>query len=100
MKWSMQRPSGTANHTVNFPNVSRSYDATRSAVRFWGYDRAMENSFFVTSEALRHIQPNLQSDEEGLLLAFDQNRNLIYEVAARVFARGHRDAYNLVVADF
>jgi hypothetical protein len=25
---------------------------------------------------------------------------LIYEVAARVFARGHRDAYNLVVADF
>jgi hypothetical protein len=100
MKWSMQRPSGAVNQTVNFPNISRSYDATRRAVRFWGYDRAMESSFFVTCEALQHVQPNLQLDEVGLLSAFDQNRKLIYEVAARVYARGRRDAYNLVVADF
>jgi|GEM_PF-3111735 len=23
---------------ITFPNLSRSYDATRRAVRFWGYD--------------------------------------------------------------
>ncbi len=38
---------------LNFPNFSRSYDSTRHAVRFWGYDSAMETSFFVNAEALR-----------------------------------------------
>jgi len=28
--------------SLMFPNESRSYDATRRAVRFWGYDHAME----------------------------------------------------------
>ena len=36
---------------IMFPNASRSYDATRHAVRFWGYDSAMEWSFFVTVDA-------------------------------------------------
>jgi uncharacterized protein DUF1488 len=100
MKWPGQRPSNAVNQTVAFPNISRSYDATRRAVRFWGYDRAMESSFFVTWDALQHIQPNLQPNEEGLLWAFDRNRKRIYETAAKVYARGRRDAYNLVVADF
>jgi len=30
---------------LNFPNQSRSYDATLRAVRFWGHDGAMEASF-------------------------------------------------------
>ncbi|MGC2824133.1 MAG: DUF1488 family protein, partial [Pseudolabrys sp.] len=30
------------NMAITFPNRSRSYDATRRAVRFWGYDRSME----------------------------------------------------------
>ncbi|MGB9389555.1 MAG: DUF1488 family protein, partial [Xanthobacteraceae bacterium] len=34
--------------TLTFPNQSRSFDATRCAVRFWGHDGAMEASFFVT----------------------------------------------------
>jgi uncharacterized protein DUF1488 len=38
-----------------FPNSSRSYDATRRAVRFWGHDSAMEWSFFVTAEALQCV---------------------------------------------
>jgi len=100
MSWFGQRPSIAVNQTVTFPNISRSYDATRHAVRFWGYDRSMENSFFVTSEALKHIQPNLQPDETGFLWAFDSNRKLIYETAAKVYARGRKSAYNLVVADF
>ena len=50
------------NTTINFPNRSRSYDATRRAVRFWGYDRSMESSFFMTADALKRIQPDLQLD--------------------------------------
>jgi hypothetical protein len=46
-----------------FPNHSRSYDATRRAVRFWGHDSAMEASFFVTTDALKHVQPDMPLDE-------------------------------------
>jgi hypothetical protein len=38
---------------LHFPNPSRSYDPTRRAVQFWGYDHSMEVSFFVAEEALR-----------------------------------------------
>jgi len=39
--------------TLQFPNHSRSYDRTRQAVRFWGYDTSIEYSFFVTSMRFR-----------------------------------------------
>ena len=100
MKWPGQRPSNAVNQTVTFPNLSRSYDATRRAVRFGGYDRALENYFFVGWDALKQIQPNLQPDEAGFLWAFDRNRNLIYETAAKVYARGRKSGYNIVAADF
>ena len=85
---------------LNFPNQSRAYDATRRAVRFWGYDSAMEASFFVTEDALKRVQPDARFDEAGLLGAFDANRDLIYQAAARVYARGHKGSYNLDSADF
>jgi hypothetical protein len=59
--------------TLNFPNQSRFYDATRHAVRFWGHDSAMEASFFVNADALKRIKPDTQVDEVGLLNAFDSN---------------------------
>ena len=83
-----------------FPNPSRSYDAARSVIRFWGHDRSMESSFFVTADALLRIQPNLQSDEAGLLRAFDSNRELIHAAAARVYARGRKGSYQLNANDF
>ena len=95
-----RRDSIAVNMTVNFPNRSRSYDATRHAVRFWGYDRSMENSFFVTVDALQQIQPNLHLDEAGFLRAFDINRDLICAIAAKVYARGRKGSYQLVGADF
>jgi hypothetical protein len=87
------------NLAISFPNESRSYDATRRAVHFWGYDRSMENSFYVTAEALLRIQPNMQADIAGLLCAFDINRERIYAIAAKVYARGRRGSYDLNVAD-
>jgi hypothetical protein len=85
---------------LSFPNQSRFFDATRHAVRFWGYDRSMEASFFVTDDALRRITPKMQFDEDGLLSAFDLNRNLIYAIAEKVYGRGRRGSYELVAADF
>jgi len=43
--------------SVAFPNASRSYDATRVAVRFWGYDQSMEIPFFIGAEVLGSVQP-------------------------------------------
>jgi len=40
---------------IIFPNHSRSYDATRRAVPFWGYDRSMESSFFIMADALKQM---------------------------------------------
>ena len=96
---SLLREPKATNLAISFPNRSRSYDATRRAIRFWGYDRSMESSFFVTEDALKQIQPNLQSNVADLLRAFDINRERIYAIAAKVYARGRRGSYNLNVAD-
>jgi hypothetical protein len=94
-----RRDTKTGNMAVSFPNRSRSYDATRRAIRFWGHDRSMESSFFLTADALTRIEPDLQADEAGFLRAFDINRELIYAIAAKVYARGRRGSYDLNVAD-
>ena len=84
---------------ITFPNRSRSYDATRRAVRFWGYDRSMESSFFIMADTLKQIQPNLRFDATDMLRAFDVNRERIYSIAAKVYARGRRGTYDLNVDD-
>ena len=85
---------------LNFPNVSRSYDSTRHAVRFWGYDSAMETSFFVLAEALRHLQPGIRPDEESLLQVFDSHRDQICAAATKVYKRGNKGSYDLGPTDF
>jgi hypothetical protein len=85
---------------LRFPNPSRSYDATRRAVRFWGHDSALEASFFVNEDALKRIQPDMRFDEAGVLRAFDLHRDLIYATATKVYGRGHKGSYDLISADF
>ena len=85
--------------SLEFPNSSRSYDATRRAVRFWGYDTAMEWSFFVTAEALRRVHPAMNEDEAGMLVAFDSHRDRICAAAAKLYARGRKGSYELGAAD-
>ena len=84
---------------INFPNPSRSYDATRRAVRFWGYDSAMETSFFVTEDALKQLQPDMRFDGPGLLSAFDRHRERIYAAAAKVYRRSRRGSYDVLPRD-
>jgi Protein of unknown function (DUF1488) len=83
-----------------FPNPSRSFDATRDAVHFWGYDSAIECSFFVTRGALTRLVPGLSPDNPDLLTAFDTNRELICRAATKVYSRGRRGSYELDASNF
>src|SRR5207302_6026534 len=76
--------------TLMFPNQSRSYDATRRAVRFWGHDSAMEWSFFVTEDALKRVQPAMARDEVSMLGAFDAHRERICAAAARLYRQDRK----------
>jgi len=86
--------------TLNFPNVSRSYDETRHRVRFWGYDSAMEISFFVEAGALCKLMPQAGSLEADCLETFDAARERILDAARRVYTRGRQGPYLLSAADF
>ena len=85
---------------LHFANPSRSYDPTRHAVRFWGYDRSMEVSFFVAEDALLRLQPSTASQDSAFLDAFDAHRDRICKIAAKVSARGPKGSYDLQAKDF
>jgi hypothetical protein len=68
---------------LGFPNRSRFYNATRRAVRFWGHDGAMEMSFFVAADLLKRLQPNMHFNE-----------------ISKVYARGLKGSYDLLIDDF
>jgi hypothetical protein len=86
--------------SLKFPNDSRSYDETRRAVRFWGYDSVVERLFVITEEALKRLSPGTSSDEAGLLKAFDANLRLIQTTAIKVYGQGRKGSYDLVATDF
>ena len=48
---------------LDFPNPSRSLDGTRNRVRFWGYVRASEISFFVGADTLENLCPGMVAGE-------------------------------------
>jgi hypothetical protein len=85
---------------LNFPNGSRSYDARRNLVRFWGYDSALEISFFVEVSALHKLNSRTSHAEAGYLEAFDAARDRIHETARKVYSRDRKGAYLLAAADF
>jgi hypothetical protein len=60
----------------------------------------METSFFVNEEGLKRIQPDLRSDEAGLLKAFDSHRDLIHATAYKLYKRGRKSSYELSPDDF
>ena len=88
--------------TVSFPNPSRSFDASRSRVCFWGYDRSIEIPFFVEADALKHLCPDMDDAEAGFLQAFDTARARIYEVADKVYGRDKKrsNAHSLPAKEF
>ena len=89
---------------LRFPNPSRSFDESHNRVLFWGYDRTMEISFFLETDALKRLCPEMSNVEAAFLKAFDQARERIYEVADKVYRRDEgikgTYAYVLAVEDF
>lgn len=83
-----------------FPNASRFYDDAVHAVRFSGYDGALEAPFFIGERALQRIQPDMAFNEAGLLEAFDLNREQIYATASRIYDRGRKGSYDVLPEDF
>jgi hypothetical protein len=85
---------------LGFPNQSRFYDGAVHAIRFSGYDGALEAPFFIGERALKQIQPDMPFNESGLLKAFDLNRDRIYATAAKVYERGRKGSYDVLPEDF
>lgn len=85
---------------LNFPNESRSYDATRRCIRFWGSDGAIEVSFFLEVSALEKIATGTPTGESSLLKSFDQNRDRILRTAHKVYQRRRKGSYELIADDF
>ncbi len=85
---------------LSFPNRSRSYDAKRNLVCFWGHEGVVEISFFVEASALHQLKPRTSESEAGYLEVFDAARPQIYETARRAYSRAKKDAYFLAAEDF
>jgi hypothetical protein len=94
-----RRIAARSTMALMFPNHSRSYDATRRAVRFWGHDSAMEWSFFVTEDALRRVHPGMPQGEAGMLAAFDSHRDRILAAASKAYSHGRKGSYELGAMD-
>ena len=60
----------------------------------------MEWSFFVSEQALKRLQPDLDHHEASLLLAFDTHRAAIYAAAMKAYKRERKGSYELAAADF
>jgi hypothetical protein len=85
---------------IEFPNISRRYDATQRCVRFSGYDGAMEKSFFLKEDAIWRLDLISQNTVETLLDVFDRNRDQIYEVATQVYKKYGGASIIIVAKDF
>jgi len=87
---------------LSFPNPSRSFDASNSCVCFLGYDSTIEISFFVDTDALIRLCPEMSGAETGFLQTFDAERKRIHAVADKVYVRGGKGSctYILAAKDF
>ncbi|MDH3580054.1 MAG: DUF1488 domain-containing protein [Hyphomicrobiales bacterium] len=91
--------------TLNFPNESRNFDSKRNRVQFWGYDGAIEVSFFVGADALQKLgRLSLEAAdiETRVLSVFDAARARIHQVAEKVYGRARAGdfVHCLVATDF
>ncbi len=85
---------------LRFLNESRSYDAARHAVRFWGHDEMTEAAFSIDEIALKRMAPSMNCDEAGALVAFDANLKQIRSAATKAYKRGQKQTHDLTATDF
>jgi hypothetical protein len=85
---------------LQFPNISRSFDATRGCVRFSGYDHTREVAFFIEQDVVRHVDGGALVSLESLLAAFDHHRDKICRAAVRAYGQRREGSYTLTLEDF
>lgn len=83
--------------TIEFPNLSRSFDRIRNAVRFVGYDGMFEVNFFIDAPELANAGTGA-SLEDRSLSAFDASRSAIYDIARKAYSRGRHNSYKISAA--
>jgi len=83
---------------LSFPNQVRSFDESKSRVCFWGYDKTIEVSFFVETDALKKLCPKLSEDESGYLQAFDSKRKKIEKVANNIYENNKQRAFSYIIS--
>ena len=86
--------------TLQFPNVSRSFDTTRGCVRFSGYDHTREVAFFIEADALRQVDGGMLTSADSLLSAFDRHRDRICTAATKAYGKRNEGSYTLAARDF
>jgi hypothetical protein len=88
--------------SLNFPNASRSFEAKRNRVRFWGYDSALEITFFMEGSLLAKLSPDCGQGEAGLLQAFDAMIERIHGAARKAYEsdRAQSDIHVLAEGQF
>jgi hypothetical protein len=80
---------------LNFPNPSRSYDASRHCICFWGYDNSREIAFLVDDAVLSKLSPGMGSGEPAVLAAFDRHRDRILKLATNLYSEGPQNRYTI-----
>lgn len=86
---------GERDMVLNFPNPSRSHDASRHCVCFWGYDNSREITFLVEDAMLTKLSSDKSADETALLAAFDRNRERILGLARDLYTGGPQNRYTI-----
>ncbi|WP_249694074.1 DUF1488 domain-containing protein [Stappia sp. WLB 29] len=88
---------------LNFPNPSRSFDASRKGVRFVGHDGVFEVPFFIEADALAKASKAAhrpEASQDDCLSAFDRLRSAIHDVAREIHGSRRRSSYTLNASDF
>lgn len=73
--------------TLSFPNDSRSFDAARNSVSFWGYDASFEVAFRLDESALHRLAGKDRLSETAALAVFDNHLAHIRTVATRMYRK-------------
>lgn len=102
MKFSMMPSTGSRNAKLGFPNAARQFDLKKDRVCFWGYADVKEISFFISTDVLRHFNPEMTANEVTILETFDTARDQIQKAASKKFSRkgDSSGAYTLIGKDF
>jgi hypothetical protein len=96
-----QRNEEESRMSLDFPNISRSFDDKTRRIRFLGHDGMFEVRFFVDSDAITAKMKRVIVGERDFLAAFDILRTQIYATAKKAYQHGKKkDTYVLTAADF